>query len=84
MKMLNENKFMETCRRLQIYDNLIDSRHRPIMGIYNKLPCVNTTAFVAPNAAVIGDVKMASGSSVWYNAVVRGILSHPFRSSNRR
>lgn len=44
------------------------------MGIYNKLPCVNTTAFVAPNAAVIGDVKLASGSSVWYNAVVRGIL----------
>ena len=52
----------------------LDSRHRPIMGIYNKLPCVNTTAFVAPNAAVIGDVKLASGSSVWYSAVVRGIF----------
>lgn len=56
------------------YGYKLDSRHRPIMGIYNKLPCVNTTAFVAPNAAVIGDVKLASGSSVWYNAVVRGIL----------
>ena len=42
------------------------------MGIYNKRPAVNTTAFVAPNAAVIGDVKLASGSSVWYNAVGRG------------
>ncbi len=42
------------------------------MGIYNKRPAVNTTAFVAPNAAVIGDVQMAPGSSVWYNAVVRG------------
>lgn len=42
------------------------------MGIYNKLPAINTTSFVAPNAAVIGDVKMAPGSSVWYNAVVRG------------
>ncbi|KNB46746.1 gamma carbonic anhydrase mitochondrial-like protein [Blastocystis sp. subtype 4] len=61
MRMANENKFMETY-----------SRHRPIMGIYNKLPAINSSAFVAPNAAVIGDVKMASGSSVWYNAVVRG------------
>ena len=59
--MANETKFMETY-----------SRHRPIMGIYNKLPAINTTSFVAPNAAVIGDVKMAPGSSVWYNAVVRG------------
>ena len=61
MRMLDDNKFMETY-----------SRHRPIMGIYNKRPAVNTTAFVAPNAAVIGDVQMAPGSSVWYNAVVRG------------
>ena len=59
--MANENKFMETY-----------SRHRPIMGIYNKLPAVCPTSFVAPNASVIGDVKLSSGSSVWYNAVVRG------------
>ena len=50
------------------------------MGIYNKLPAVNTTAFVAPNAAVIGDVKLASGSSVWYNAVGRGNLRIEIRS----
>lgn len=72
MRMANDNKFMETCR-ISIWECLfVDSRHRPIMGIYNKLPAINSSAFVAPNAAVIGDVKMASGSSVWYNAVVRG------------
>lgn len=45
------------------------------MGLYNKLPSVNSSAFVAPNASVIGDVKLATGSSVWYNAVVRGIIT---------
>lgn len=70
--MANENKFMETCRMSVWKRQFVDSRHRPIMGIYNKLPAINSSAFVAPNAAVIGDVKMASGSSVWYNAVVRG------------
>lgn len=29
-------------------------------------------AFVAPNATVIGQVILAEGSSIWYNAVVRG------------
>lgn len=29
-------------------------------------------AFVAPNAVVVGHVSLASGSSVWYHAVVRG------------
>jgi len=28
--------------------------------------------FVAPNAAVIGQVKLGKGSSVWYGAVLRG------------
>ena len=30
------------------------------------------TAFVADNATVIGNVSLAQGASVWYNAVVRG------------
>lgn len=31
-------------------------------------------AFVAPNASVIGDVKVGKGSSIWYGATVRGTL----------
>ena len=82
--MANENKFMETCR-LNVWKCLfVDSRPRPIMGIYNKLPAINSSAFVAPNAAVIGDVKMASGSSVWYNAVVRGRIVFSSYSFYRR
>lgn len=36
--------------------------HLPAVGEY----------WVAPNAVVIGDVKMLPGSSVWFNAVIRG------------
>ncbi|ETN10960.1 hypothetical protein F442_06954 [Phytophthora nicotianae P10297] len=32
--------------------------------------------FVAPNASVIGDVKVGKGSSIWYNATVRGDVNH--------
>ncbi|CEG37979.1 gamma carbonic dehydratase [Plasmopara halstedii] len=32
--------------------------------------------FVAPNASVIGDVKVGKGSSIWYNATVRGDVNY--------
>lgn len=35
-------------------------------------PDVARAAFVAPNATVIGDVKLGPLSSVWYGAVLRG------------
>ncbi len=35
-------------------------------------PTIHPTAFVAPGAVVIGDVRLAEGSSVWFNATLRG------------
>lgn len=35
------------------------------------VPDVSQAAFVAPNASVMGFVEIASGVSIWYNAVVR-------------
>ncbi len=35
-------------------------------------PDLSPTTFVAPNAVVIGWVKLATGVSIWYGAVVRG------------
>ncbi|WP_022894120.1 gamma carbonic anhydrase family protein [Agromyces subbeticus] len=34
-------------------------------------PVLDETAFVAAGAVVVGDVRLAAGSSVWYNAVLR-------------
>ena len=36
------------------------------------LPTVSEDAFVAPGAAVIGDVEIGSQSSVWFNVTIRG------------
>jgi len=45
------------------------------MGIFriaDKAPLLDPTAWIAPNATVIGDVRLAAGASVWWNAVLRG------------
>jgi carbonic anhydrase/acetyltransferase-like protein (isoleucine patch superfamily) len=39
-------------------------------------PRVDPSAFVAPGARVVGDVEIGAGSSVWFNAVVRGDSAH--------
>ena len=41
---------------------------------YWLFPDLSPTTFVAPNAIVIGWVKLATGVSIWYGAVVRGDL----------
>eukprot|EP00301_Raphidiophrys_heterophryoidea_P024414 c7921_g1_i1.p1 GENE.c7921_g1_i1~~c7921_g1_i1.p1 ORF type:complete len:256 (-),score=73.53 c7921_g1_i1:152-868(-) len=51
------------------------SRHRQLMNLYDKFPEVAVESFVAPNAALIGDVKISDRSSVWYNCVLRGDLN---------
>lgn len=35
-------------------------------------PEVSKDIFIADNARIIGDVKIAQGSSVWYNVTIRG------------
>jgi carbonic anhydrase/acetyltransferase-like protein (isoleucine patch superfamily) len=35
-------------------------------------PDFSPAAFIAPNAVVVGSVKIAAGVSIWYGAVVRG------------
>lgn len=42
-----------------------------VISSYWSPPDISQTAFVAPNAVVMGDVSLAEGSSVWYGAVVR-------------
>ncbi len=36
---------------------------------------IHPTAFIAPGAAVLGDVTLGEDASVWYGAVVRGDLA---------
>ncbi len=48
----------------------------------NFTPKVSTSVFVAPNAAVIGDVEIGEDSSVWFNSVIRGDV-HRIRVGER-
>lgn len=43
-----------------------------LLALAGRAPTVHETAFVAAGARLIGDVTLAEGASVWYNAVVRG------------
>jgi len=48
------------------------SRHRSLMNLFDKKPVLGAGVFVAPNASIVGDVKLSDGASIWYGAVVRG------------
>lgn len=43
-----------------------------IVGIGGREPRIDSGAFVAPTASVIGDVTLHADASVWYGAVLRG------------
>ncbi len=36
------------------------------------MPNIDNPAFIAPNATLIGDVRIGQGASIWYGAVLRG------------
>jgi len=43
-----------------------------VLALRDKKPHIADDSFVADGARLIGDVTLESGSSVWYNAVLRG------------
>jgi len=43
-----------------------------VLSVAGQAPELHPTSFVAAGARVVGAVTLAEGSSVWYNAVVRG------------
>jgi len=44
----------------------------PIYALGERVPTIDPTAFVHPDAVVIGDVRIGPESTVWPTAVVRG------------
>ena len=43
-----------------------------LMTLRGRTPAVSPEAYVAPTAAIIGDVTVGPDSSVWFGAVIRG------------
>ena len=46
-----------------------------IASLQDWIPQVDPTCYVAANATIIGQVTLARGSSIWFNAVVRGDMA---------
>ena len=44
----------------------------PIYLLGSRRPQLDPQSWVAPNAIVIGDVRLAKNASIWWNATVRG------------
>ena len=42
----------------------------------NSYPEIKETSFIAPNASLIGSVKIGEKSSVWFNTVLRGDMEN--------
>jgi carbonic anhydrase/acetyltransferase-like protein (isoleucine patch superfamily) len=48
----------------------------PVFAVGDKVPRIHPSAFIAPTATIVGDVRIEAGASVWYGAVVRGDTSY--------
>jgi carbonic anhydrase/acetyltransferase-like protein (isoleucine patch superfamily) len=44
----------------------------PFFTFEGKRPVIHPEAWVAPTAAVIGDVEIGAGANIWYHCVLRG------------
>jgi len=44
----------------------------PVFKLADKEPRIAESAWIAPNATVIGDVRLGENSSIWWNATLRG------------
>lgn len=44
----------------------------PLYALGDKRPTLGRDVWIAPNATVIGDVRLADGANLWWNAVLRG------------
>ena len=53
-----------------------------ILSYSDKKPEISENAFVAPNATLIGGVRLADGASAWYGAVLRADSNDIFVGKN--
>jgi carbonic anhydrase/acetyltransferase-like protein (isoleucine patch superfamily) len=59
-----------------------ESSRRGVFAVNGVCPKIAADVFIAPGAIVAGDVEIGAGSSVWFNAVLRGDVA-PIRVGER-
>lgn len=53
-----------------------------ILRYMDAYPKIHPSAFIAPNATIIGDVTLEEGVNIWYGAVLRGDMAPIFIGKN--
>jgi hypothetical protein len=51
-----------------------ETKHRTILPLYDLQPSIEE-CWIAPNATVVGEVRIQKFAAVWHNAVVRGDIN---------
>src|SRR5574343_1896183 len=63
--------FACACRSRQA-NPIVQGDDMPLFKLGAKTPQIGDNAWVAPNASVIGDVRLGKNASLWWNATLRG------------
>ena len=50
------------------------SRHRTLLGLYDRIPYFGENTKIAPNATLVGEVYIGENSNIMYGAILRGDL----------
>lgn len=51
-----------------------ETKHRPTIGLYDLQPQIEE-CWIAPNATVVGEVRVQKFANIWHNSVVRGDIN---------
>lgn len=51
-----------------------ETKHRPTLGLYDLQPQIEE-CWIAPNATVVGEVRVQKFANIWHNSVVRGDIN---------
>lgn len=51
-----------------------ETKHRTVLPLYDLQPKIEE-CWIAPNATVVGEVRVQKFASVWYNSVIRGDIN---------
>jgi carbonic anhydrase/acetyltransferase-like protein (isoleucine patch superfamily) len=51
-----------------------ETKHRTVLPLYDLQPKIEE-CWIAPNATLVGEVRVQKFASVWYNSVIRGDIN---------
>ena len=51
-----------------------ETKHRTTIALYDLQPKIEE-CWIAPNATIVGEVKVQRFAAVWYNSVLRGDIN---------